>query len=284
MMKSGLNKCRRILIPATLLGMMALISPFVYAQEPTSGSEKWEFSFIPYLWFTSLNGESTVFGQTVDIDASFGDILSNSDSVFAFNGVFEVRKGPWGGYLDGTYVKLGTDDSKVGPFTAGTENEMGLFEFGGFYRFAQGHWGSAGTGTSAEQGRRWSLDALAGGRFTSQRNEIEFKTGPSAGSKIAQSESWTDPIIGLRAITELTPSRKWDFRLKGDIGGFGMASDFTWNIFAMFGYNFQWRKLDWAALVGYRALYQDFETGSGADKFKWDVTQHGPVLGLSIGW
>ncbi len=31
-----------------------------------------------------------------------------------------------------------------------------------------------------------------------------------------------------------------------------------------------------------RALYQDFEEGSGSDRFVWDVTLHGPILGLNV--
>jgi hypothetical protein len=34
--------------------------------------------------------------------------------------------------------------------------------------------------------------------------------------------------------------------------------------------------------AGYRALYQDYSDGSGADKFEWDVTLHGPVFALGI--
>ena len=32
----------------------------------------------------------------------------------------------------------------------------------------------------------------------------------------------------------------------------------------------------------YRAIYQDYKDGSGDDKFEWDVTFHGPILGLVI--
>ncbi len=38
-----------------------------------------------------------------------------------------------------------------------------------------------------------------------------------------------------------------------------------------------------ASIVGvYRALHQDFEDGSGARKFEWDMTLHGLVVGLNI--
>jgi len=39
-----------------------------------------------------------------------------------------------------------------------------------------------------------------------------------------------------------------------------------------------------AVFAGYRALQQDYTDGSGDDKFKWDVTLDGPILGLRIGF
>jgi hypothetical protein len=262
-----------------------VICPGAYAQEEeeNAGSDTWKFHFMPYIWAVSLSGDMTVRGVNAELDASFGDILSNSDSIFAFSGFVEARKGNWGGYMDGTYIKLGTNDSMVGPLVVDTTTEMALFEFGALYRVAKGHWGNSGPATSEQPGRRWSVDVLAGGRFTSQDNQITFKTAPGT-PRVDLAESWTDPIIGGRILADLSRSRKLDFRLKGDIGGFGVGSDFTWQALAMVGYNFKLFKTDSAVTLGYRALYQDFETGSGTSKYAWNVTQHGPIIGLDIGW
>lgn len=40
--------------------------------------------------------------------------------------------------------------------------------------------------------------------------------------------------------------------------------------------------LEWAVLGGYEALDQDYASGSGALRFQWDTTMHGPVVGLSL--
>ncbi|MGD8261465.1 MAG: hypothetical protein PVF14_20425 [Desulfobacterales bacterium] len=37
-------------------------------------------------------------------------------------------------------------------------------------------------------------------------------------------------------------------------------------------------------LAGYRAVSQDYTDGSGRDKFQWDITMHGPILGLDTGF
>ena len=37
-------------------------------------------------------------------------------------------------------------------------------------------------------------------------------------------------------------------------------------------------------IAGYRALDQDYETGSGASRFKYDMRLAGPVLGINFVW
>ncbi len=68
--------------------------------------------------------------------------------------------------------------------------------------------------------------------------------------------------------------------MRGDFGGFGAGSDFTWNALGAFGYDFHIRSIASTVLLGGRALYQDFEDNGGA--FRWDVTQYGPFLALAL--
>jgi hypothetical protein len=35
-------------------------------------------------------------------------------------------------------------------------------------------------------------------------------------------------------------------------------------------------------LAGYKALRQKYQDGDGRSAFEWDITMHGPVLGLTI--
>ena len=62
----------------------------------------------------------------------------------------------------------------------------------------------------------------------------------------------------------------------GDVGGFGVGSDFAWSVTGLFGYKWQAGTVEWAILAGYKALGQDYTTGSGAQRFRWDTTMHGP--------
>jgi len=102
-------------------------------------------------------------------------------------------------------------------------------------------------------------------------------SGPAPTQK--GSQDWVDPIVGLRWFWHFTD--KWELWLEGDIGGFGVGSDFTWNAVGMIYYQ-PWKHVGF--LGGYRALYQDYEDGSGSEKFAFDATMHGPLLGLNITW
>ena len=66
--------------------------------------------------------------------------------------------------------------------------------------------------------------------------------------------------------------------MRGDVGGGIGGSRFAWQAIATVGYDFTLFGLPATALVGYRALSQDFESS----KTVWDVTLHGPLIGLNF--
>ena len=98
----------------------------------------------------------------------------------------------------------------------------------------------------------------------------------------AGTEDWWDPILGAQSQIDL--SRHWFLWMRSDLGGFGAGSDFTANGSAAIGYRFTIFGHGMAARAGYRVLFQDYDTNSGANRFEWDMTTHGPTLGLFSYW
>jgi len=139
-----------------------------------------------------------------------------------------------------------------------------------------------------------AVDILAGARYWHQDMSVNLAlagtldTGDlsiSGNRAIARSGSvdWVDPLIGGRIRYNLAPGQ--DFILRGDVGGFGVGSQFSWN--ALAAYSFAFAKRDgvtYSGLLGYRALSADYEQGSGRTKYVYDVVMHGPVTGLTIGF
>jgi len=116
------------------------------------------------------------------------------------------------------------------------------------------------------------LELLGGARYIKLDNRIQGSLGYV---DVGGSRDWVDPLIGARLKWNL--SDKWSMVLRGDIGGFGLgsASDLTWDLNAGAFYNFT---DSFFMGAGYRILDIDKESGSGSDKFVYDVTMNGPWL------
>ncbi len=280
-----------------------LLSNGAYEQ-PTPVSSGWQLRITPYAWAPSVNGDVTVRGRTVDIDMSFWDLFDSGnskvelESLLALMGYVEARKGPWGIYGD---VVWGNFDFSGGAVTqrnpiadlnvaarakANLGYEITMAEGGLTYEVA--NWGGARSSTA--------LDLLGGARYWNQELDLSLAVDTSvdlgslglerSGSRaVARSGAleWVDPFVGLRVRHELAPGRELQFL--GDIGGFGVGSDLTWQLFAGYSFDFSlWQSTLLHGLVGYRALAVDYTQDSGTNKNNLDLILHGPVVGLSFRW
>lgn len=97
--------------------------------------------------------------------------------------------------------------------------------------------------------------------------------------EITDSQSWFDFITGVRVNLAIN---KFFVQIRTDTGGFGLgfSSDISWNIAGYIGYELPWYHI--TPIVGYRALYDKYSSGSGNNRFLWDAWIYGPQLGLGI--
>lgn len=253
-------------------------APAASAESPppitADSSTSLRFDMYAWIWLIGLNGDVGARGRTAEVDADFGDILDASDSVFAFSGRLEVGYGRIGGFIDGMYADLGADD-QTGPgglADIDIEFKQGMIDFGMMYRVVD----VEPSGAGAANPRNLTLDLYAGGRY----NSIELGVNPANLPERSRSQDWLDPIVGAKL--RLPLAERWRFEVNGDVGGFGVESDFTWSTTAVFGYDFSLFGLPSTVLAGYRAVGWDYTDGSGNSEFKFDIVQHGPLLGLSV--
>lgn len=240
-----------------------------FAQE--SGTGDVQVSATTYLWAAGIHGDVTVRGQSASIDASFIDTVKEADSILGFQGHLEVRRDRLGGFLDVTYLDIGEDDISAGPFSLDATQNLTLLEFGLLYRVAD-----LPSASRDDAGLKTRIDAYAGGRYTHVGVDLDFdRLGD-----FDRDKDWVDPIVGMRVVTDLTPDLQ--LVVGGDVGGFGVGSDFTWSALGLVGYRFDLFGQEATALAGYRALAQDYDSGSGSNRFEWDVMLRGPVLGLMV--
>ncbi len=247
------------------------------AAEAVAGDDNpWRVELTAWIWIVGMDGEVGARGFEADVDASFGDILDASDSIFAFSGRVEAGIGSWSGFIDGVYSKLGVDDQSgpAGMAQIDVEFETALIDAGLMYRL--GEWRPAGHAAGQAGDRPVTLDLYGGFRYT----DLDLTLDPAMVAARSKSVNWFDPIVGAKFVYPFADS--WRFAVNGDIGGFGAGSDFTWSTTGVIGYDFNIGSTGGTAYLGYRAIGQDYSEGSGASSFEWDVVQHGPILGLSL--
>ncbi len=294
-----------------IVSMASWFAPSSHAADvvPTGGNEYaspavlpsgWQFRVTPYAWAPSVNGDVTVRGQKADIDMSFWDLFDSGssgaelDSLAALMGYVEARNGAWGIYGDIVWGKFDFSGDAVkqrNPIAnlkasaranAGLDYEITMAESGLTYEVAR--WGAT---------RPTALDVLGGARYWNQELDLSLAVdasvdlgklglGRSGSLAVARSGTleWVDPFVGLRLRHQLAPGRELQFL--GDIGGFGVGSDFTWQLFGGYGFDF-WQS-DLHGVIGYRALAVDYSQDSGTNKNNLDLILHGPVVGLSFRW
>ena len=233
--------------------------------------ENWEVQIAPWLWVMSLEGDATVRGRTADVDVGFDDLLDQ----FNFGTFIEVeaRKDRLGFYGNLMYADLGTDE-EFGPLEIEVSSKTLMAGAGVGYRLGPWQLDIEDRETDA----LLVVEPYAGVRYTFLDAELDSNVDLLDRSR---DRDWLDPVIGARAILQASPN--WTVSATGDIGGFDVGSDFTWQAFGLVGYNFDlFANKDASVAAGYRALGQDYDRGSGTNEFVWDVIYHGPLFAFAV--
>lgn len=266
------------------------------ADTSTANPEAWRFQAATYGWLMSVSGSTTSHGQTVDTNASFIDLLQKSDSLIGYMGYLEADKGPVGVYADLVFTKLGFTTSQAayrnplpGLKLSGTANaaltmQMFVVELGGVYEFARwGGEGSGGTTLAAVGGfRYWNVNLVGTFDALLTADTTRFNLSRSGGFALADSgtTAWVDPLVGLRLRHQLAANQT--ITVRGDIGGFNLQNSLSWQAVAVYSYDWQMSGYRIAALLGFRALGVNYNSGSGATAFGFNEVFYGPVLGASV--
>ena len=232
---------------------------------PPAAANGWTFTVAPYLWATALDGDASVGRVDTDVDMSFGDILED----LSFGGMLliDAEKNRFGIAVNGVFARV-SPDAEVGPFEIDTTSDTLQVGVAPYYRVVDWAYRVSPSGKPL----RLRIEPTAGIRVTHLRVELQVRGGRS----VDQSESWVDPLVGSRFALDLAD--RWTLSGEADVGGFGVGSDFAWNAQAFLGYQTSLLGRPTTLVAGYRALSQDYENGN----FEWDVTMHGPVLGVAM--
>ena len=218
------------------------------ASAATTQEEDWQLTLTPYMWAAGLSGTSTLGPIEADLDARFSDILD----ALKLGAMLDARlqKGRWALQSNLVWADLETESSRRLTKTQ-VETEMWIVELDGHYRVAE------------------NLEVLAGLRYYDLSVDADLTGAVTASA--SGDEDWIDPIVG--GVLSVSLTDRWSFITRGDIGGFGVGSDLSWQLWGGFDYRFGesnslvfgWRHLDW-----------DYDE----DRFGLDAYMTGPFAGV----
>lgn len=217
-----------------------------------------EHTVTGYFVGAAISGTAGAGPLDAEVDVGFSDILENFDGgiMLAYRG----ERGPWSLTADFVYLGLEAEEKGLGPLgrtRVEIEADQVVLNLVVGHALNE-HWSAYGGA------RYWDLDADVSVTVAEENREA------------SAADSWVDPVVGLRYAAPL--GGQWSLLASADIGGFGVGSDFSWSATALAAYSF---RPNAHLLIGYRHFDVDYEDGEGADRFKWDVWEGGPSLGIA---
>lgn len=233
---------------------LALATPGAQAQE-AAGS--WKQTFYLYGMGAAIDGEAQIGNLALPVDVSISDLFDALK--FGAMAAYRVENDEWSFEGDVTYMNLGWNRRTSGGRAGG---ELSVDQLT----------------VMATAGRRINrnLEALVSLAYFDLSSEIELSVLQQR-LRATRDADWIDPMVGLHY--SLPFAEKWTYTLRGDIGGFGVGSDLTWQVLTAFRRQ-NTERFGW--FIGYRAVSYDYEDGSGSGYQRYDLLQQGPLAGINI--
>lgn len=258
-MRAG-RRPRSSLYSSALLAALAsclLAASGAHADETAGG---WRNTVVIYGMGAAIDGTAQVGPVTVPVDVGISDLFDALE--FGAMAAWRIENDTWSFTADTTFMGLGGSGTTEGGLLRG---EMDVDQF-------------TLMGTA---GRRLTdkLELLFGFAYVDLSTDL--KVNGTAGEVVDQQASadadWIDPTVGLQYGLPL--GADWRMNLRGDIGGFGIGSDLMYQLLA----TFRWQASDTTGVVfGYRLIGFDYEQGQGANYQHYDLTEQGPLVGVTF--
>ena len=194
-----------------LTGLLAGSSAF--AAEAPAG---WQHTVFVYGMGASIDGEAQIGPIEVAVDVGMSDVFDALE--FGAMAAYRADNGTWSFTADATFMGLGghgTHDTPLGGQVKGEIDVDQITLMGTF-------------------GRRWTdhLEFLFGLAYVDLSMDLSVQSASGGPLDVAASRDadWIDPTLGLRYDRPLGDD--WRVVLRGDIGGFGVGSDFMYHLLA----------------------------------------------------
>jgi len=218
-------------------------SHWIQDEPAAAPANEWEFLASAYMWLASKRGVLVLDDLGIPLDDP-----DESTGLFVY---LEAQRGRWGVVADLDLLNS-EDKTDIVTGTVKVEEDTLIGELDATYRLEEDS----------------SLQFLLGLRVLDSTQDISFPILPDQSTDTTQ----IDPVVGAQGTWPL--GERFTFRLRGDLGGFGIDSDLTYQMFGVFGWEFV---RHWGVTLGYRMLGWEFES-DGVDN---DLRLSGLLFGLA---
>ena len=275
------------------IAVLILFALGITSSVQSEESDEWQFSWSPYLYAFSLDGEAGLGGLESKVDMEFGDFLDLLDIGTA--SYSEARKGRFFFANDISYFKLSVDvdldrvrsrglfgnNDVFIPARAGIELDAKASQWGiksaiG-YRLVDHLWGEE---PEHGIGQRFALDVFTGILYNRVDMDIDGLVDVQVGQgspirtvdiDFEDTEEWLQHLYSVRAKFGITD--RLALQISGDLATGYEANNLFLGGKVVLNYSLNHYL---SAIVGYQVIDFDYED----DGFIYDLTYQGPYLGL----
>jgi hypothetical protein len=236
-----------------ILSTLTLTLGLAWAGPLGAQTSHWTFDASLYGVAAGMSGDVTVKGIPADVDVGFDKIWDNLK--FGAMGTVRVGYDRWSLSTDVIYMDL---EASQGTVSASAQQWCVQPMLG--YRLCR------------------YFEVTAGSRYNNLNAMVEG-TRPPLGQFFATSDTvgWWEPVIGGRMSIPLLKTLSFD--VMGDVGGFNVGSDLTWQALPVLN----WKFCKWGSVqAGYRWLFTDYSQGSGTSQFRYNILTQGPQVGFTV--
>jgi hypothetical protein len=242
-----------------LLTSLALAAPFA----PAHAEDSWDHTVFIYGMGAAIDGKAQLGPLEVDVDVSISDLFDALE--FGAMAAYRADNGTWSYTVDATFMALG------GASKSESGNVLGKLDVDQLTLM-----GTVGRRVTP------NLEALFSLAYFDLSTKLAVTTtnpltGETTTRRAGKDPSWVDPLVGLQFTAPL--GERWRLGLRGDIGGFGVGSDLSYQALA----TLRWEVNDKVGLFfGYRLISFDYEDGKDLKYERYDLTEQGPLIGVGI--
>lgn len=246
-------------LAAGLMALAALSGP------ASAADSEWRQTLVIYGMGAAIDGRAQIGDLEVPVDVSISELFDALE--FGAMAAYRTENGTWSFTADATLMGLGgTGKTDRGLVKGDVDIDQATLMLTG--------------------GRKWTehLEGLVSLAYFDLSSDLKLTTtnpvnGTATVRTASADASWVDPMLGLAWSAPVHDD--WRVALRGDVGGFGIGSDLSYQLLA----TARWQSSGSLGVVfGYRLIGFDYEDGNRNSRGyqRYDLTEQGPLVGLTI--